>query len=163
MLQGDKEKPDKVWMGKCFFKKERKGRWWIKHRKGTECDKDTVKMKRGDGNWLSRFSTCTCHPANWSGEDKEERGVSHIRAFSGGQFMSGSNETSLSPPPSQLCNSDVSQTGKTKLYPFGGTRNWPCVQTKSKRLALLCFGWASLFFSFIPTRPFKSSHPLNTV
>lgn len=97
---------------------------------------------------MSRFSTCTCHPANWSGEDKEERGVSHIRAFSGGQFMSGSNETSLSPPPSQLCNSDVSQTGKTKLYPFGGTRNWPCVQTKSKRLALLCFGWAFFFFIF---------------
>lgn len=96
-----------------------------------------AKMKRGDGNWLSRFSTCTCHLANWSGEDKEERRVSHIRAFSAGQFMSSSSETSLSTPPSQLCRAMWVMQGETLLYPFGGIQNWSSSQAKSKICAML--------------------------
>lgn len=126
--------------------RERKERRWITHnRQEEERDRVLAKMKRGDGNWLSRFSTCTCHLANWSGEDKDERRVSHIRAFSAGQFMSSSSETSLSTPPSQLCRATWVMQGETLLYPFGGIQNWSSSQAKSKICAML----SGVFFFII--------------
>lgn len=60
------------------------------------------------------FFTCTCQQPNWSGKDKEEKGVSHIGACSQGQFTSGSAKTSLPTPPpphSQKKRPVLSSTG----------------------------------------------------
>lgn len=102
--------------------------------------------KRGDGNWLSRFSTCTCHRANWSGEDKEERGVSHIRAFQEGSSCRALMSRVFLVLPFSYAT--VLWVRKMKLYSFGRIQNWSCVQP---------------VFLFWLTRRFKLSHPLNIV
>lgn len=59
-------------------------------------------------------SACACQQANWSGEDKEEKGVTHIGAFPQGQFTSGFVETSL--PPSSS-SSSLSHGRRDQFYP----------------------------------------------
>lgn len=113
---------------------------------------------------MSRFSTCTCHRANWSGKDKEGRGVSHIRGFQEGSscqapvrqaFLLLLLHLLLLPP--QVCNSAVSQAGNEALSFWRNPKLASCT-TKSKDLHLVFFVFFSFFFSFSPTRPFKLCH-----
>lgn len=133
MLWGDNEKPDKVWMwkmvkrarkvhklrvidGRCEGLSVIKTQW--RWREGRE--------KRGDGNWLSRFSTCTCHRANWSGEDKEERGVSHIRAFQEGSSCRALMSQAFLVLPFSYAT--VLWVREMKLCSCGRIQNWSWVQ-----------------------------------
>lgn len=73
------------------------GAAWKRKTRGTEGGRREEERRVVMDCLLS--SACTCRRANWSGDDNEEKGVSHIRAFPQGQLTSGSAETGLPPPP----------------------------------------------------------------